>query len=553
MNALLALLPLLPTVVAMFAVVGRIGARGVTVAVLFTALLAILITLLDPGSLELEWVLLGTTLAVDAIGGPLLVAAALLWAAAAISARSLFAGEGGTLFASCFLLTFAGNLGVFIAQDVAAFYLFFALMTFAAYGLVIHERTREAVRAGRIYLVLAVAGECLLLSGLFLLAAEAGNPVAADMGRVYAELERPALVGGLFLAGFAVKMGLIPVHVWLPLAHPAAPVPASAVLSGVIVKGGVLGWLRFLPEAEPALAPAGGALVAVGLASAFVAALVGCFQARAKTVLAYSTVSQMGLLAVPVGLLIANRGDAPVLLAVITIFATHHALAKGALFLAMDHIKAGGRVMAIVTVLLAFAIAGAPLTSGLVAKAALKSAIPEPLPLLITLTTVTTTLLLARFLVLAWPAAGKRVAGSHGVGVAAWLLVIVAGQALPWTLAGPADRAYAFQPGSLLDAVWPLAAGIGAVLLTARIIRPWRTLPEGDIVDPIERGLIAAYAAATNAVTALAASTLPSRPSIPWQRLAGRLLRQEEPDVPWAGLQVLVIVLLLSVIYVMAG
>ncbi|WP_290650653.1 complex I subunit 5 family protein [Aquisalimonas sp.] len=553
MNALLALLPLLPGVLAILALAGRIAARGVTVGVLVTALLAILVAALNPGPLELPWLLLDTTLATDATGAPLLVAAALLWVAAATSARSLFAGDGGALFASCFLFTFAGNLGVLIAQDVAAFYLFFAVMTFAAYGLVIHDRTREAVRAGRIYLVLAVAGECLLLSGFFLLAAEAGNPVAADMDRVYADLERAGLVGGLFLAGFAVKMGLIPVHVWLPLAHPTAPVPASAVLSGIIVKGGLLGWLRFLPEAEPALAAAGDTLAAVGLASAFLAALVGCFQKRAKTVLAYSTISQMGLLAVPVGLLIAGRGEAPVLLAVIAVFATHHALAKGALFLAMDHIKAGGRAMAMVMVLPALAIAGAPVTSGLVAKAAVKSAVPDPLPLLITFTSVTTTLLLARFLVLAWPSGAKNAGAIARVAIAAWLLVIAAGQLLPWTLAGPAGRAYAFQAGALWDAVWPLALGIGGAVLAARMLRPWRVLPEGDIVVPVERGVIGAYAAAVRAATALSARRPALPQDIPWRQLAGRLLPHREPDIPWVGVQMLVLVLLLSVIYLLAG
>ena len=89
-------------------------------------------------------------------------------------------------------------------------------------------------------------------------------------------------------------MGLVPLHVWLPLAHPAAPMPASAVLSGAIIKAGVIGLIRFLPF-DGALPDWGAVLTAVGLLTAFYGVAVGITQANPKTVLAYSSVSQMGL------------------------------------------------------------------------------------------------------------------------------------------------------------------------------------------------------------------------------------------------------------------
>jgi len=552
-NLLLILLPVLPAVMALGALSGLLGPRGTTCAVLVTSALALVLAGVGADGLHLDWLLLGTSLGLDATGRALLAVAALVWGAAAISSRPLFAGEAGPRYSMCFLLTLAANLGVLIAQDVAAFYVSFAVMTYAAYGLVVHDGTDEAVRAGRIYLVLSVAGECLLLSGMFLLAAEAGNATAAEMGAAYAVLTHPELVAGLLLAGFAVKMGILPLHVWLPLAHPAAPVPASAVLSGLIVKGGLLGWLRFLPDGEPALVLPGDVLAMLGLAGAVLAALIGCFQHRAKTVLAYSTVSQMGLLALPVGLLVAGRGEAALLIPVIALFAVHHALAKGALFLAMDHLKGYRPLLAAVTVLPVLALVGAPFTSGLVAKGALKSVMPDALATLVTLSSVTTTLLLLRFLVLAWPRRDSQTVELRRVAVAAWLLLIAAGLVLPWAMADAVHRDYAFQPGVLRDAVWPLLAGMIVAAVAARAIRPWWRFPEGDVVAPVERLLIRVHGALAHVLE----DVLRAVPGPPQRLLSrsilSRLLGLREPGIPWVGLQLLALILLLPVLYLLAA
>ena len=95
-------------------------------------------------------------------------------------------------------------------------------------------------------------------------------------------------------------MGLVPLHVWLPLAHPAAPMPASAVLSGAIIKAGVIGLIRFLPL-DGSLADWSAGLTSLGLVTAFYAVAVGITQANPKTVLAYSSVSQMGFVAAVLG------------------------------------------------------------------------------------------------------------------------------------------------------------------------------------------------------------------------------------------------------------
>jgi formate hydrogenlyase subunit 3/multisubunit Na+/H+ antiporter MnhD subunit len=172
-------------------------------------------------------------------------------------------------------------------------------------------------------------------------------------------------------------MGLLPLHVWLPLAHPAAPMPASAVLSGVIVKAGVIGLIRFLPV-EPALPDWGAVLAAAGLLTAYWGVAIGLTQRNPKTVLAYSTVSQMGLVAAVLGMGLLAGGGAGT---AGTFYAAHHVLAKGALFLAVGVVAAtgAGRLWPVLlpAAVLALGFGGLPLTGGYVAKLAVKDTLGE--------------------------------------------------------------------------------------------------------------------------------------------------------------------------------
>ncbi|MCC5858492.1 MAG: NADH/ubiquinone/plastoquinone (complex I) [Ectothiorhodospiraceae bacterium] len=489
MTPLLPLLPLLTLLAALLLVLPGLR-RVVFLAGAFPAgVLAVALALgAGPDPVHLDWLLLGSAFGLDPVGRAVLGLAGVLWPLAALTSLPLLGGSHGRRYGICFLLTMSGNLGLLVSQDVAGFYCWFALMTFAACGLVLHDGSDEARRAGRVYLVLAIIGELLLLAGLFSVAAQAGNPAMAELPAVYAGLDRPALTAGLILAGFAVKMGVVPLHVWLPLAHPAAPVPASAVLSGVILKAGLVGWLRLVPtgalhQVEPGLVLAG-----LGLAGAYLAALAGCFQQRPKTVLAYSSVSQMGLLTLLVGLLLAGYGPPDALLAAIALFAVHHGLAKGALFLAVPVLKAGNRLAAGLTLIPALSLVGVPLTSGVLAKAVFKDAVPEALVFWVTLSSVTTGLILLRFLVLAWPRGPDRHLPEPSV-LLGWSGALLASLLVPWLLADGRWLGYTLQFGSLLDGLWPLAAALALALAAARWTGRWPLLPEGDLVLPAERGV----------------------------------------------------------------
>jgi formate hydrogenlyase subunit 3/multisubunit Na+/H+ antiporter MnhD subunit len=354
--------------------------------------------------LDLPWLLLGTRLGLDDTGRFFLLFTALTWLAAGVYGHVYMNKDARRWgFWAFFLITQAGNLGVCLAQDAATFYLFFALMTFAAYGLVVHTRTEEAWRAGRVYLAMAVLGEVALVAGLMLAAHAAGSLYLTDLGKTV----MPVSAVGLLILGFGVKVGLPLLHLWLPLAHPVAPVPASAVLSGVMLKAGLLGWLRFLPLGHQALPEAGAALMALGLLAMFYGVVVGLVQRDIKVVLAYSSVSQLGFMTLGVGAGLFAPWLWPVLLPAVGLYALHHALAKSALFLAAGvALQLGGRPWLLAGLALpALALAGAPFTSGWLAKTALKdglAGLPSPwgglLGIALPLAAVGTTLLMARLL-----------------------------------------------------------------------------------------------------------------------------------------------------------
>jgi formate hydrogenlyase subunit 3/multisubunit Na+/H+ antiporter MnhD subunit len=459
------------------------------------------------------WLLLGARIGLDLTGQVFLLFTALLWTAAGVYARAYLRDDPGAVrFFIFHLLTLTGNLGLLVAHDVATFYLFFAFMTFAAYPLVVHAGDSAARRAGRVYLVLAVLGETMLLTG-FLLAVQTGGGLDVEsVAAGVAASPRQGLVAGLILGGFGVKAGALPLHVWLPLAHPVAPTPASAVLSGSMIKAGLLGWIRFLPLGEAALPGWGTAVLALGLVAAFFGVLIGVLQDDAKTALAYSSISQMGILNVGVGIGLINPEGWSSALAATLAYATHHGLAKGALFLGVGVAAAAATAgrparLAVAAGLgfAALAVAGAPLTSGSVAKGYLKEvaalspgAWPVLLDWLLPLTAVGTTLLMARFLSLAlWPDAA-RAHGHLTRGLwAPWAALLVALAVVVWAL----PAAYELEveppglpyPGAVWLSIWPIVAGLLLAWLVL-VLRRRRTaglapprVAAGDLLIPLER------------------------------------------------------------------
>jgi formate hydrogenlyase subunit 3/multisubunit Na+/H+ antiporter MnhD subunit len=214
--------------------------------------------------------------------------------------------------ASAWCVLIAAMVAVVIARSTVLFLVAWEAMTLASYVLVTFEHEQAEVRrAGFVYLVAAHVGEACLLAMFLLLDHRAlglGFDAFASMPPA-----SPGFSGLIFVlaaVGFGIKAGFLPLHVWLPEAHAAAPSHVSALMSGVMIKLGLYGFLRvttFLPHA----AWWGPALMVLGLAGALWGISMALYQRDMKRVLAYSSVENMGIVTIGVGLAFwrASQGD----------------------------------------------------------------------------------------------------------------------------------------------------------------------------------------------------------------------------------------------------
>jgi formate hydrogenlyase subunit 3/multisubunit Na+/H+ antiporter MnhD subunit len=563
MSGLLVLAPLLPALLAVAMLAPQLR-RHLEPVWPLAALPALVVAVLLPTGtvIQVPWLLLGAGFGLGAVQRVLLLLTAILWTAAGIYASSYHRGDPArTRLVLFFLVTMTGNLGLVLAADLVGFYFFFGLMSFSAYGLVIHRETAEARRAGLVYIVLVIAGEAFLLPAIWYLGATAPSLALADMAATVAEAGD--LVTLCLLVGFGIKAGALPLHVWLPLAHPVAPTPASAVLSGAMIKAGLLGWLHLLPLGQQPLDSWAALLTALGVAAAFYGVILGLAQDRAKTLLAYSSISQMGLVTIAVGTALLGHGPSRLAVPAALAYAFHHGLAKGALFLGVGVVEhAGKRRRAALPLLLlpALALAGAPLTSGALAKTALKQAAAAApwypwLDLLLPLAALGTTLLMARFMALMLRAETHEDTGLFRL----WLPLIAAVVVLPWLppIGELALIARTFAPDSLLVQAWPVAVGIalgGIVWRRPTLLGPLRhlRLPAGDLLVPglaVGRRCLPLIAFLAPVVRA------PGRPprlrlGAHLERLQGRLAAAEQA---LQGAAIATAVLLLVVLALMLG
>jgi hydrogenase-4 component B len=282
----------------------------------------------------------------DALGAVFAIPVAILVIVAAVYAvpylrQAHFRRESALRFWLAFALFGAGMLAAVAAWDLLQFVVAWEVMTLASYVLVAHETSAPAsVRAAFKYFVMTHAASACLLLAVLLLWAEGGTLGFDGLRPLLARLaeERPLLlhaVLALLFVAFATKAGLYPLGDWLPDAHPAAPAPVSAVLSGVMVKVGLYGFLRFfvwgLAAASPAVAALWGyPLAAAGAVSALVGGFAACAAQDTKVLLAYSSVAQSGLIALGVGVALVLVPEQPALAQLALLGALFHTVADAA-------------------------------------------------------------------------------------------------------------------------------------------------------------------------------------------------------------------------------
>jgi formate hydrogenlyase subunit 3/multisubunit Na+/H+ antiporter MnhD subunit len=288
-----------------------------------------------------------------------------------------------------FLFLMTGSLlGVATAHEFGNFYVFWELMTWTSYFLVIHEQDEKALKAGLVYFLMCTSGAYIMQFGILLLHAQLGT---FEMSAIAAGIDQVAPAAGAlavacFIIGLGVKAGLVPMHSWLPLAHPAAPSSISAPLSGILTKAGVFGLVKvlfvvfgaaMLGRSAQKGVDAGLIITVLGCLTILYGEVMALLQKELKVMLAYSTLAQVGEVAAVLGLGTSLATSAALL------HVTNHAVMKSLLFLAagafimrtgrkqIAELAGLGRVMPFSAgcyALATFAIMGLPPFSGFISK-----------------------------------------------------------------------------------------------------------------------------------------------------------------------------------------
>ena len=202
------------------------------------------------------------------------------------------------------LLTLGATVGVFLSDDLYTTFIFFEIMSFASYPWVAHDESEGAMRAAQTYLAVAVLGGMVTLMGLFFLQHDAGT-LSFEGLRAYAQENGPEklyLPGILVFFGFAAKAGVFPLHIWLPKAHPVAPAPASALLSGILTKSGIFGILVVSCNLFCGDQTWGDLMLILGVITMVLGAVLALLSIDLKRTLACSSMSQIGFILIGVAM-----------------------------------------------------------------------------------------------------------------------------------------------------------------------------------------------------------------------------------------------------------
>ncbi len=322
--------------------------------------------------------------------------AALMWTMTTVLSGEYFAHhEHVSRFYLFLLWTLGATMGVFLSADLLTTFIFFEIMSFTSYVWVAQEENVPSLRAAETYLAVAVIGGLVMLMGIFLLYHELGTVEIAGLLAAAEGCEDKNLLyaaGICMLVGFGAKAGAFPLHIWLPKAHPVAPAPASALLSGILTKTGIYGILilscnLFLHDGAWGIL-----ILMLGVITMLGGALLAVFSLDLKRTLACSSMSQIGFILVGIGMQGLLGEENALAVHGTLLHMVNHSLIKLVLFMAagviymnvheldLNAIRGYGRKKPLLKGIFlvgALAIGGIPLFGGYVSKTLLHESIVE--------------------------------------------------------------------------------------------------------------------------------------------------------------------------------
>lgn len=289
------------------------------------------------------------------------------------------------------LITLGATVAIFLSADLYTAFIFFEIMSLASYVWVAQDEKPAALRAAGTYLAVAVIGGMALLMGLFLLQHETGTlmidalPAACEGKNLY-----PAAI--CMFVGFGAKAGAFPMHIWLPKAHPVAPAPASALLSGILTKTGIFGLLVISCKMLLHDGAWSTFVLIIGVLTMFLGAVLALFCVDFKRTLACSSVSQIGFILVGLGMVGLLGEENSLAMQGTFLHMLNHSMFKLVLFLVaavifmnthkldLNEIRGFGRkkpLLGFCFLMGALGIGGIPMWSGYISKTLIHESIVE--------------------------------------------------------------------------------------------------------------------------------------------------------------------------------
>ena len=302
------------------------------------------------------------------------------------------------------ILTYFATVGVFLSADFYTTFIFFEIMSLASFVWVAQDEKPESLRAAGTYLGVAIIGGLVMLMGIFLLYDLTGTlnfdeliGLSAQAGLLkeigYPETEHKLWAAAVcLLVGFGAKAGAFPLHIWLPKAHPVAPAPASALLSGILTKAGVFGVLILTCYIFMGDESWGLFILAIGVCTMLLGAVLALFSIDLKRTLACSSVSQIGFILTGIGMAGLLGDENSIALHGSLLHMVNHSLIKLVLFCAagvvfmnvhsldLNKVRGFGRrkkMLNLIFLMGALGIGGIPLWDGYISKTLIHESIVE--------------------------------------------------------------------------------------------------------------------------------------------------------------------------------
>ena len=320
------------------------------------------------------------------------IIAAFMWLVTLVFSREYFAHyKNVTRYYIFQVITLIATEAIFLSADLYTTFVFFEIMSLASFVWVAQDERKESLRAAYTYLAVAIIGGLVMLMGLFLLYTEVGTLQISEL-REACEGKNIYPAAICMFVGFGAKAGAFPMHIWLPKAHPVAPAPASALLSGILTKTGIFGILVISCHMLLHDEIWGTAMLVIGLITMFLGAFLAVFSVDFKRTLACSSVSQIGFILVGVGMIGLLEHENALAVRGTFLHMVNHSLFKLVLFLVagviymnvhklnLNEIRGFGRkkpLLKFIYLMGALGIGGIPMWSGYISKTLLHESIVE--------------------------------------------------------------------------------------------------------------------------------------------------------------------------------